>query len=206
MNNALLFLLTMASGMLSLEKHADPDGHSKMLRMMQKNDIKKFVRTTASEEMAIQKLISFSMPDTFFNETKQLIWRGSQGGKFVELEHYASRKLQAFYWILKIYNSDYRSTSKTEFCRFLDESGNMIWDYQDLDPQQKSYYYKVILFSPTNHQQYYNKLGYIRITNDPYLKLEHAFNKWYEQMRKNGLPYMRMHNLAPIDSIHYRLE
>lgn len=193
-------------GALSLPVELDSTRAKRMLKLMHKNEIKKFVRKVGSEERAIEELMILSLRDSFYNDNKDFIWRGSQSGKFTELDYYASRKLQALYWILKIYSSEYLITNRDEFCYFLDDSGETIWDYQDLNPDEKAYYYKVVVFSPTNHKGYFDRLGYISVNNKSYKNLETSFRKWFDEMRLHGLKYMRDHGVAPIESLSYRLE
>jgi hypothetical protein len=196
----LIFLMATLFSFQELDALRD---NPKLIKAMQKNDIGKFVRLAGSEEKAIEELISFSMPDTFFNEKEYLVWQRT--GRLTELDHYASRRLQAIYWIIKIYNSDYRSTAKTESCSFFDDLGETVWDYQDLDVKQKSYYYLVILWSPVKHKEYYDRLGYVKTSSGPYQELEQIFKKWYAQMKANGLKHMREQGLSPINPSRYRL-
>lgn len=178
----------------------------RIVELMKKNNIKKFVRTAGSEEKAIEELISFTLPDTIYNSEKELIWRSTRSGKIAEMDYYASRKIQAYYWILMIYYSNYRNIRSDQSCLFLDDYGRAIWDYQDLDEEKKEYYYKVIVPSPTDHKDYFDDLGYIRIQSEQIKRLEFAFREWHHQMKIQGLTHMRAHKAAPIDSTKYRIE
>ena len=183
----------------------DTDISKKEVKLMYNDNLRRFVRIAGSEENAIDRLIALCLPDTFYNTNRSLIWTIISPEKIIEMDHYVSRKLQAFYWIIKIYNSDYRSNKKSH-CFFLDDSGEDIWDYENSDVSAKAYYYQAVLDSPTDPKPYYNKLGYIKTYNDSYGNLENVFNVWYNEMKTKGLEYMRRNNIPPIDSSKYRIE
>lgn len=203
---ALLLLFGILNCMvLPSESYNQPTMTKKEVKSMKDNNIGKFVRLSGSEEKAIDKLIVFCLSDTLYNrDNKSMIWYIKTPQKIIEEDYYASRKLQAFYWILKIYHSDYSSqNNKSEFCEFMNDSGETIWDYKDLDITKKAYYYQVIITSPVEHKTYYNDLGYIKLHNKSYKGLEGAFVKWNTEMKINGLQYMRKNNIQPVDSTNY---
>jgi len=199
----LLFLVIILIPFSSVSSQNEMMVEEGEIKFFLKNKIKKFVQNTGSEEKAIGKLIEYSLPDTFFNEkNRDLIWQTNSTQKIIDMDYYASIKLQSFYWILKIYHSDYNS-HKDEYCQFLDMDGQPIWDYKDVDISLKAYYYQVILASPVEHMKYYNELGYTRNDSESYEYLSDCFKVWYDEMKEKGLDYMRKNNISPIKSSNY---
>lgn len=178
----------------------------RVLELMTRNKLKKFVRMAGSEEAAINVLISVTLPDTIFNLNKDLIWRKAKRGSIGEMDLYASRKLQALSWVMKIYLDRYDDMMLNADCVFLDDLGNAIWDYQDLDGEKKAYYYKTILPSPANHKNYFDRLGYIKSNSDEFNQLVATFHKWYQEMKIQGLDRMRENAVSPIPVSRYRME
>ncbi len=176
------------------------------LKLLTKNDLRKFVRIAGSEELAIKELMEFSIPDTFYNTDKDFIWHRSQAGQLIKTSGYASRRLQVLYWVVRIFDSNYKSSTKKEFFNFVDSSDRIIWDYYDMNEEQKAYYYKVVLASPTNRKNFFDKLGYVKADDDGSKDLEATFNKWVNEMKTHGLKYMRDQKLSPIDSSKFRLK
>ena len=166
--------------------------------LMADNKIKKFVRKSGSEQNAIDKLMHICLPDTFFYyDKKKLIWYSNRPMKFVEIDYYASRKLQAYFWIQKIYYSDYITNKKDFYYEFVDESENLIWDYQDLDLDKKIDFYGLEFVLKKSRENFSKQVGYVKNNNDSYKKLENSFQTWYIEMTEKGLQYMRENKIQP---------
>ena len=195
-----LFCSLIVSLSLFANNIADTAINEKEIKLIDENNIREFVENAGSEENAIDKLILFSVPDTFYNTNRQLLWYEDLDRKFTETDYYASLKLQTFYWTIRIYRSDY-DNNKNKYCKFIDVSGKPIFDYMDLDVDRKAFLYLGGLSG--EQREWYNSLGYIKTNSDSYKELENIFQGWYNEMKVKGLQYMRENKIPPLDSSRY---
>lgn len=189
-----------------LQSYGQSTMSKKEIKLMYDNNIGKFVRKAGSEENAIEKLMAFCLPDTFYNrDNKNMIWHTKKPVNLINIDYYSSRRMQALFWILKIYHTDYTTrNNKKEYCMFMNGAGETIWDYKDLDLDKKAYFYQVIIASPVQHKTYYGNLGYISVNSKFYHELERSFNSWYQTMKVEGLQYMRNNKIQPVNSSNYK--
>jgi len=198
MKNILILILIFNVSNLSATCNDSLYMSKKDFKLMADNNIKKFVRKSGSEQKAIDKLMHFCLPDTFFHyDNERLIWYFNRPMKIFKIDYYASRKMQAFWWIQKVYYSNYRTNNKNIIYGFEDESENLIWDYKDFDLDKKSGFYTFEFVSQSSRREYSKKVGYVKTNSASYHKLEDSYQAWYVEMKKKGLEYMRENHIPP---------
>jgi hypothetical protein len=172
----------------------------KDFELMTENKIKEFVRKAGSEQKAIEKLMHICLPDTIsHNDYEKMIWYRDIYTTLHTEGYYASRKIQAYFWIQRIYHADYSINGKKNRYFIFIRTGNVIFDYQDLDIDKKYHFLTQEFHSKSSRDSYAKNLGvgYVKTNSDSYKKLEDAFNVWYLEMKEKGLQYMRENGITP---------
>ena len=160
------------------------------------NDLKGYLEScNMDEELAIQRLINLSLKDTL---SYKEIWFSETEGKGIPAferskegadEYYGSIKLQAYYWVLKIYQGDYVS-DQGKICSFKLAGSQFVFDYRLLDFRE-------------SFAKGANFLRYQRDPSPASIDLHRRFGDWFAKMKEKGLPAMRESQMPPLASSEY---
>lgn len=202
-NIIFVFIVFIYNGMMPMY------AQSNLSEYLMSDDIKGFIQScNQSEELAIESLITFSLSDTI--DSRQ-IWYNQTTGKGINpLEKstegvdkfYASMKLKSYYWILRIFNSEYSCFNKS-LCVFIGNNNDFIFDYEIVNQEAQKQTFKEILTGESKKQKVV--LQYKRKTNVALKELNQNFENWYIDMKEKGLDYMRKQNISPIKESQYKI-
>jgi len=178
-----------------------------LVAYMKSDDIKGFIQFCNQDaELAIKDLITFSLNDTINLQ----IWYDETIGNRISIyekstegidRFYASLRLKSYYWILKIYHSDYDSI-KENICVFVGENNSIIFDYEILGQEEiMNAIEKIIIEEEKKKFDFQYKKNPSIYLN----KLEQSFKEWFSEMKEKGLDYMRKQNIPPIIESRYKI-
>lgn len=185
------------------------NAQSNLSEYLKLGDIKGFMQScNQNEELAIESLVRFSLNDTI---DAQQIWYDQTTGKGINLlerstdgadKFYASLKLKSYYWILKIYNSEYSCPNKS-ICVFMGNNNDFIFDYEIINQEAQKQALKEILIGESKNQKVV--FQYKKKTSVSLKELDQSFENWYTNVKEKGLNYMRKQNIPPIKESQYKI-
>lgn len=142
----------------------------------------------SSEENALKVLCQFEIPDTLVNNSFDYMWYDNfalnldysrRSGSFTP-QYYASLKLKAYSWIIRIFRKDY------------DECKSYLYDFGFYDYER---------YSKNNTEP----IMICKKEDKLHKKIILELKKWFENMNCLGLENMRQRGLSPIYPNKYHL-